>query len=670
MTLTRIPGLLFGGDYNPEQWPPHEWKVDAELMAEAGVNLVTLAVFSWARLEPSQGKYELDWLAEIIEILWRRGIHVDLATGTASPPAWFVRENPQVLPVTADGVRLEFGSRQHYCPSSPVFRQAAADLTRQMAQRFGDHPALVMWHISNEYSDELQECFCEVSAAEFRDWLQRRYRDLDGLNHAWATDFWSQRYTDFAQVEPPRSAPGPINPTQQLDWRRFTSDAMLTCYRAEKAVLDEVSPGVPVTTNFMSMLKNLDYWKWAKEEDIVSDDAYPDPADPRAHVGAAMNYDLMRSLKPGRSWLLLEQAPSAVSWREVNVPKTPQQYRLGSLQTVARGADGVMHFQWRASVGGAEKFHSAMLPHGGTDSRGWQRTLAMGADLQALAPVAGHTTPAQVAIMLDWDSWWALEVDQHPSALVTWRELVRAWYEPLWNANVTVDFVPVDADLSGYRVVLAPNLYLMSDETGDNIRSFVRGGGTLVSGFFSGIVDGNDHVPPGKYPAGLREVLGLQIDEFWPLPDGQTVGLDLPHAKRATGSRWQDWIEIRDAQTIAAYTDSPLVARAAITRHAFGEGRAWYLSTLPDPDSLAALFDRILRQAGVTPAPELPNGVELCHRGPYLFLLNHNDAEVHCVLPGVAGTDLLSGNDIDGELTLAGQDVACVATSVPQEPTP
>ncbi|MGH8875870.1 MAG: beta-galactosidase, partial [Stackebrandtia sp.] len=657
--MRNVNGLAYGGDYNPEQWSEEVWAEDAALMRYVGVNLVTVGVFSWARLEPEPGRYDLDWLAHVVDLLWEHGIAVDLATGTASPPAWLVRAHPEVLPVTREGVRLEFGSRQHYCPSSPVFRDKAVALATRVAERFGDHPGLALWHVSNEYGDESHECFCEVSAEAFRSWLRHRYDDVDGLNRAWGTDFWSQHYTDFAQVAPPRAAPGPINPTQQLDWRRFSSDTMLECFQDEKDVLNRLSPRVPVTTNFMGMFKYLDYWKWAAAEDLVSDDAYPDPSDPGAHITAAMNYDLMRSLR-GADWLLMEQAPSAVSWREVNVPKTPDQYSLWSLQAVARGARGVMHFQWRASKAGAEKFHSAMLPHGGTESGGWRTTEQMEPELRALAPVAGTPTVADTAILLDWDSWWALEIDQHPSALLRWKDLVSAWYDVLWNANVAVDFVPVDADLSKYRTVLAPNLYLVDAATAARLKSYVESGGTLVCGFFSGIVDGNDHVHPGGHPGALRDLLGLTVDEFWPLPDGETATLRRPAGPQPEtaphGTLWRDWIVLAGAESVVDYAERPLAGRPAVTRHRHGSGTAWYVSTLPDPRTLARLFD----EAGVTGVPS-PSGVEVCRRGDFLFVLNHSGSTAEFTLPDGPRVDLLTGERIRDRLTLGPDDVACLA---------
>ncbi|TDD96346.1 beta-galactosidase [Actinomadura rubrisoli] len=660
---TRVPGLLYGGDYNPEQWPEDVWAEDARLMKEAGVNLVTLGVFSWARLQPGPDAWDFGWLDRLLDLLDAHGIAVDLATATASPPAWLVRAHPEVLPVTADGVRLEFGSRQHYCPSSPVYRDAATRLAREVAERYRDHPAVVLWHVHNEYGDHVTECFCAESAADFRGWLRDRYGDVAALNRAWATDFWSQRYGRWDEIEPPRTAPGPVNPTQLLDWRRFCSDALLACYLAEKAVLDEAGGDIPVTTNFMSMFKPLDYWTWAAHEDVVSDDAYPDPADPVAHVGAAMNYDLMRSLKGGRPWLLMEQAPSAVSWRPVNVPKPPALSRLWSLQAVARGADGVLHFQWRASRAGAEKYHSALLPHRGTGSPQWARTVRLGGDLARIAEVAGARIAADVAVVLDWDSWWALELDDHPSSRLRLKELVLSWYGAAHARNLTIDFVPPGADLDRYRLVLLPNLYLTTGATAAWLTSYVAGGGRLVCGFFSGIVDEHDHVHLGGYPAPLRDALGVVVDEFWPIADDSAV--DVAFGDRVTSATlWSEWLEPGTAEPVAVYGSGPLTGRPAVTRNAHGAGRAWYVSCHLGED-IGLVLDEALADAGVRPVLDVPAGVEATRRdGPgasYVFLLNHRAAETDLPVPD--GVDLLTGTAVRGTLRLAPLGAAVLRTT-------
>ncbi len=451
---STVRGIGYGGDYNPEQWPESTWAEDIRLMAEAGVNLVTVGVFSWSRLQPAPGELTVGWLDRILDLLAEAGIGVDLATGTASPPPWLVAAHPEILPVTVDGKRLGPGSRQHYCPSAPAFRAAAVDLAERMARRYAGHPAVTMWHVSNEYGCDVPACYCELSAAAFRDWLRTRYGELDRLNEAWGGAVWSQDYTSWDQVEPPRTAPTFNNPTQQLDFARFSSDELLTCYRAEREVVTAHSPGTPVTTNFLYLFRPVDQFRWAAELDVVSVDSYPDPASTEAHLFSAMTCDMTRSVGGGRPWVLMEQAPNAVNWRAVNVPKAPGQYRALSLQAVARGGDAILSFQWRAAATGAEKFHSGMLPHAGTDSRVWREVVGLGADLRRLAQVAGSPVPAEVALLLDWESWWALELDSHPSRLRL-TELIREFYRPLFEAGVNADFAHPESDLSGYRLVAA-----------------------------------------------------------------------------------------------------------------------------------------------------------------------------------------------------------------------
>ncbi|MGB3633292.1 MAG: beta-galactosidase, partial [Rubrobacteraceae bacterium] len=520
--LEKVPYVLYGGDYNPEQWPEEVWLEDGQLMREAGVNLVSLGIFSWAKLEPRPGEYDFGWLDRILDLLYENGVMVDLATATASPPPWLARLHPESLPVTENGETLYPGGRQHYCPSSAGYREKAAELVRRISDRYKEHPALAMWHVNNEYGCHVSECYCDASAEHFREWLKDRYGNLDALNEAWGTAFWSQQYSEWEEIMPPRLAPTFANPTQQLDFRRFSSDALLECFLMEKEILREATPEIPVTTNFMGFFKPLDYWKWAVHEDIVSDDSYPDPADPEAHIRAAMNRDLMRSLGAGKPWVLMEQTTVRVNWRARNAPKKPGQMRLWSHQAVARGADGIMFFQWRASKAGAEKFHSAMVPHGEPEeSRSWQEVKQLGAELGKLDALLGAEGEAEVAILLDWENWWALELDSKPSADVNMLDGIYSFYKPLFEANVPVDFAHPDADLSAYKLILAPHLYLATDSTAENLTKFVSAGGTLFMSFFSGIVDENDHVRLDGYPAPFRKMMGLRVEDFVPLAEGE-----------------------------------------------------------------------------------------------------------------------------------------------------
>ena len=660
----KLPHLAYGGDYNPEQWPEEVWLDDVRLMREAGVNLVTVGVFSWSRLEPSAGVYEFGWLDRILGLLLDGGIMVDLATATASPPPWLSHQHPEILPVLADGVRLWPGGRQHYCPSSPIYRSAARHLVEQLAERYARHPALAMWHVGNEYGCHVPACWCDESARDFRGWLRRRYETVEQLNRAWGTDVWSQRYTDWEEILPPRRSPTWSNPSQQLDFLRFSSDALLACFELERAVLTERSPGVPVTTNFMNFFKPLDYWTWSEREDIVSNDSYPDPGDPDAAMRAAMSGDLMRSLGRGRPWILIEQTPNRVNWRPINLAKAPGQMRLWSYQALARGSDGVMFFQWRQSRAGAEKFHSAMVPHGPVESSPtWQEVVRLGGELRRLDAVCGTRVRAQVAIVLDWTSWWALELPSKPSSELRVMDQVESYYRALYDANLTADFARPTDDLAGYRLVLVPNLYLVSDAAAANLLSFVRGGGRLVMSFFSGIVDLSDQVRLGGYPAPFTEMLGIEVVDFLPLAENQTVELRWADGDSSHGTLWTELLSlVGGTSKIAEFSSGVLEGRPAVTRHGYEKGSAHYLATQLDRRAMAELLRRVSQEAGAVPV--IAERVEAVRRElggeSILFLLNHGDESVE-VNVGPSAISLIGGSAASaGRVHLEPRDVAVI----------
>ncbi|MDO0933381.1 beta-galactosidase [Streptomyces sp. DG2A-72] len=647
--VLNVPGIAYGGDYNPEQWPEEVWAEDVRLMGEAGVTMVSVGIFSWALLEPAEGVYDFSRMDKILDLLHAGGIAADLATPTAAPPAWFFRKHPEALPVDKDGRRLSYGSRQTFCPSSPAYREAALRIAGALGERYADHPAVVMWHVHNEYGCHNAECYCDESAAAFRRWLRTRYADdLAALNHAWGTTFWSQWYYDWDEIIPPRATGAVPNPTHQLDWRRFCSDELLSLYEAERDVLRKAAPSLPATTNFMVMYNfdALDYWRWAPELDVVSNDHYLRSTDPESEIDIALSGDLMRSLAGG-PWLLMEHSTGAVNWQPVNRAKNAGELRRNALAHVARGADGIAYFQWRAAKAGAEQWHSAMLPHAGTDSQIWRDVVQLGADLKALAEVRGSTGAAEVAIVWDWDARWALELPSQPSEMVRHLDLVRSWYEPLWRSGVAVDFVRPDADLSSYRLVLAPSLYLVDDASTANLTAFAERGGTLAVGFHSGMVDENCHVRLGGYPGAFREALGVRTDELFPLLPGEKVGL----GGDATATLWSERVHLEGAEAVASYTDGPLAGVPAVTRNSHGTGTTWYVSTRPDPDTLAALLDRMRAEAGVRPVRVTPEGVEaVLRRGEnadYLFLINHGDRDAEVEVTADA-TDLLAGKPVEG----------------------
>jgi beta-galactosidase len=636
----HLGGLAFGGDYNPEQWDEPVWKEDDELMRRARVNLATVGVFSWALLEPEEGRYDFAWLDAHIDRLHANGVAVDLATPTASPPPWFTLAHPDALPVTPDGTRLTHGSRDTYCLTAPAYRRAARRIASALAERYGDHPALALWHVHNEYGTI---CYCDHTGAAFRVWLRARHGSLEALNGAWGTAFWSQRYSSWEQVLPPRATQWHKNPGQALDFRRFWSDEIIAAYREQRDAIRAHSDR-PVTTNLMlPAYQNIDLWALTRELDVVSSDQYPSSPGLDAAADAAFHADRTRSLAGGSPWLLMEQGTNTVYDRDRTLAKEPGDIVRHTLGHIARGSEGALFFQWRQSRAGAEMWHSAMVPHAGPDSRIFREVTQVGEAVARLGELAGSTVTAPVAVLHDSDAWWALSMDGLPSPdLDCHAELGRA-HRALWDAGVTVDFAHPGHELRRYLLVIAPALFLMSDAGAENLRRYVEGGGTLLVQHASGFVDERLHARLGGYPARpLREALGIRVEEYRPLRRGERIAL----SDGSYGTVWSESVRAEDAETLATYTHGMLTDSPALTRHRFGTGQGWYLSTRLEETDYAALVRRLLKESGIEPElPRLPPGVEAVTRHApdgrrWHVLINHRAATLHLPEPA---HDLLTG---------------------------
>ncbi|MGC4175602.1 beta-galactosidase [Demequina sp.] len=652
--LTRARGILFGADYNPEQWTPDVWREDIDLMRRARVNVATVGVFSWARLEPREGERDFAWLDEVLDLLHDGGIAVDLATPTASPPPWLGVTYPETLPVDRDGVRLVAGSRNQFAPTSAVYRERARAITADLVERYATHPAVQMWHVGNEFG---QLDFGDEAARAFRDWLRARYESVAALNEAWGTAVWSQLYGDFDEIVPPRRMPYLVNPAQNLDFRRFTSDAVLECYRDLRDTIRAGGATQPITTNFMGLFEHVDYRSWAADVDVIADDQYPDHAAPTCAADTALVQDLMRSLGGGQPWLLMEQAVSATSWRDHNLPKTPAQARLDSLQAVARGADGICFFQWRQSRFGAERFHSALVPHAGPDTEVFEGVCRQGEDLQKLAPLVGSRVEEPVAVIFDWPSWWAASEPARPTVGIDSVAQLKSWYRALHARGLSAAVVGSDADLTGYQAVLVPHGYILDEAAVANLESAARAGARVVIGPFSSVADTNGTVLTGRSPALLRHLIGASGEEW--------VGLPSAGAKVTTASGWNvpgehyahtfaEKLRADGADVLVAFAAGPWDGRPVVTRRACGAGEFWYVAAMVDD----ALLDAVIG-AGVdgigAPVTALPEGVEAVRRGDALFLLNHTDSDVAVELRAPA-QDLLTGERCAGHVTVAAQD--------------
>ena len=606
--------IWYGGDYNPDQWPEEVWDDDVRLMKKAGVNLVSVGIFSWAKIETSEGVYDFDWLDRIIDKLGEAGIAVDLASATASPPMWLTQAHPEVLWKDYRGDVCQPGARQHWRPTSPVFREYALKLCRAMAEHYKGNPYVVAWHVSNEYGCHNRFDYSEDAEHAFQQWCEERYGTIDAVNDAWGTAFWAQRMNDFSEIVPPRFIGDGnfMNPGKLLDFKRFSSDALKAFYIAERDTLAEITPDLPLTTNFMVSASGsvLDYDDWGDEVDFVSNDHYFIPGE--AHLDElAFSASLVDGIARKDPWFLMEHSTSAVNWREINYRKEPGQLVRDSLAHVAMGADAVCYFQWRQSKAGAEKFHSAMVPHAGEDSAVFRDVCELGADLNKLSDegiLGSRLAKSRVAVVFDYESEWATEHTATPTQHVHHVDEPLAWFRALADQGVTADVVPVRGAWDGYEMVVLPSVYLLSEETTRRVRDYVVGGGRLVVTYYTGISDEKDHVWLGGYPGSIRDVVGVRVEEFMPMGDDFTGVPDrLGLSNGAVAHDIADVIGSVDesATVLATFKDNPWTGMdgvPAIVANTFGEGRSVYVGARLGREGLALSLPEILESLGMAEA--------------------------------------------------------------------
>ena len=645
----KVNKIVYGGDYNPEQWPKEVWKEDMKLLKEAHIDVLTLNVFAWASLQPSEEEYDFSRLDEIMELVGEHGFSVCLATSTAAHPAWMAKKYPDILRVEFNGMKRKFGGRHNSCPNSPTYRKYSVRLAKKLAERYKDCDNLIAWHISNEYGGE---CYCDNCEKAFRVWLKKKYRTIEELNRAWNTSFWGHTFYEWDEIVLPNLLSEHFEYDRSqfqgmtLDYKRFNSESMLECYKMEYEAVKSVTPNLPVTTNLMGFYKNLDYKMWAKYMDVVAWDNYPANEDTPAQI--AMSHDLMRGIKGGTPFLLMEQTPSVTNWLSYNALKRPGVMRLWSYQAVAHGADSVMFFQMRRSIGACEKLHGAIIDHVGTNqTRVYREAQALGKELERIGEeTLGAVTEAEVAVYFDWDNWWAIECSAGPSCELKYKDEVYLYYEALHSLNIPADIVGEEDDLERYKVLIAPILYMTKPGYDEKIRRFVEKGGVFVTTFFSGIVDEHDLVITGGYPGRLRDILGIWVEESDALPHGvqnefSYQGIVYP-AKLLC-----DLSHPEGAEVLSTYEKDFYQGMPAITKNSFGKGEAYYVATRSDRACYEKFIGTLCKEAGIRPVAEPQKKLEATIRsnenGRYLFLLNHGE-EMLSVILEYSGKELLSGN--------------------------
>lgn len=642
----KVNKIVYGGDYNPEQWPEEIWADDMRLLKEANIDIVTLNVFSWAALQPSEETYDFSKLDKIMEMVRDNGLQVCLATSTGAHPAWMAKKYPDILRTEFNGLKRKFGGRHNSCPNSPTYEKYSVRLAQKIAERYRDYNNIVAWHISNEFGGE---CYCENCEKAFRVWLKKKYQTIENVNRAWNTAFWGHTFYDWDEIVLPNLLSEHFEQDRSqfqgitVDYKRFNSESILECYKREYDALKAITPDIPITTNLMGFYKPLDYKMWAKYMDVLSWDNYPSNEDSPAQI--AMSHDLMRGINGGEPFLLMEQTPSVTNWLPYNALKRPGVMRLWSYQAVAHGSDSVMFFQMRRTVGACEKLHGAVIDHVGTnETRVFREVKALGAELKELGEqTLGAVTDAKAVIYFDWDNWWAIECSAGPNCDLKYKDEIYNYYQALYKLNIPVDIVGPEDDLGKYQLLIAPILYMTKTGYDEKIRTFVKNGGTFVTTFFSGIADEHDLIVTGGYPGKLRDIMGIWVEESDALPSGAENHFTY-RGKAYPAKLLCDLSHLEGAEALSVYEEDFYAQMPAITKNQFGDGRAYYVATRSNEEFYQTLMADICEECGVesllAPQENLEVTMRRNENGRFLFLLNHADREQETVMTE-AGCGLL-----------------------------
>lgn len=677
----RVPRMLHGADYNPEQWQhyPEVLAEDIRLMKLAKCNVMSVGIFSWVSLEPEEGVFTFDWLDRILDSFAENGIYAFLATPSGARPAWMSQKYPEVLRVEANRVRNLHGFRHNHCATSPVYREKVRIMNTKLAERYANHSAVIGWHISNEFGGD---CHCDYCQEAFRAWVEDKYGTLDKLNHAWWTTFWSHTITDWSQVE----SPAPHGETQvhalNLDWRRFVTDQTADFIKHEIVPLKAANPAIPVTTNLMEFFEGLNYWKFADLLDVISWDSYPtwhdrEGDDSRQAAKVAMMHDIIRSIKGGKPWMLMESTPSLTNWQDVSKLKRPGMHLLSSLQAVAHGSDTVQYFQWRKSRGSSEKLHGAVVDHVGHEhTRVFGDVTEAGNALEKLEEVIGTSVPAEAAVIFDWENRWGINDSQGPrNKGVKYEETAEAHYLALWEQGVPVDVIHMDADFSKYKLLVAPMLYMVRSGVGERIQKFVENGGVFVATYWSGIVDEHDLCFLGGFPGPLRKTLGIWSEEIDGLHDHDrnhilpVEGNELDLQGEYEAVELCDLIHTEGAEVLAVYGSDFYAGRPALTVNRLGEGKAYYIASRNTGLFHSHFYRSLIDDAGISKAlnVKLPHGVNTAIRTDgvhdYIFILNFTHESQKITLDGRTYADMLENHAIeDGSVQLDAYTVKVLKT--------
>jgi beta-galactosidase len=670
--------FYYGVDYYPEHWPEERWPEDAQLMAEAGFNIVRLAEFAWSKIEPSETgltdrrKYDFRWLDRAIDVLQRRGIKVIVGTPTASPPPWLMSMNPDLFRVRNDGLRVTFGNRREYCPNHPLFHQRSKEIVTAMAEQYTQHPAVIGWQIDNEFGDR---CYCSICKSKFQEWLRNRYGTLDELNDRWGTIFWSHVYTQWDEIPLPVTTGGSPNPGLALDFARFSSDSYVSYQQMQVDILREKCPAHLITHNFMGFKhEDLNYYDLARTLDIVTWDNYPVGFwlhEGHDSSGPALGHDTMRGLKNRNFWVMEQQAgPSG--WETISPSPRPGELRLWAYQAIAHGADGIIFFRWRTARYGTEQYWHGLLDHDARPGRRYAEIKRMGKEIMQIGTIIeGATTRAKVAILHSYDSRFCFQLQ--PNSLdFRYSKHFQAIYRALHQYPVPVDIIDPTDSLSSYKLIFVPAMYIVTTDIRKNLEEFLRLGGTLVVTPRSGVKDDANAVVNLPLPGLLADLCGITVDEYDALSANtvQEIKFVIPGLSNSLPSKalyWCDILDPKKAEVIAVYTREYYAGQPAITRNTYGQGQVFYIGAFGDTHLYRSLLRWLLLNLGIQRTLSTPDGVEVTERWQkgkrILFILNHTDQPQRVNLPRQY-TNIIKEQSISGEVCVDSKDVLILMETV------
>lgn len=654
--------IYYGGDYSPDQYSIETIKKDIEAFKKAGINIVTMPVFSWTKLEPKEGVYTFEWLDEVMDLFKEAGINVCMATPTAAQPAWLSEKYPEVLPVDISGIKRTHGMRVFYCVNSEKYRERAAAIAEEMAKRYANYPNLAMWHVSNEYGTY---CYCPTCRKKFQGWLKGKYGTIENLNREWGNAFWNKTYTDFSEVSMPDETNDEyrFNPTLNLEYMRFVTDSTIECFENEAAVLRRYNPNVTIQTNISGHIQNLNQFKMAEHMDVASWDNYPKPTDAPAFI--ALKHDLMRGLKGGESFMMQEQSPNQQNWQSVSKLKRPGEVRMLSYQAMAHGADHCLFFQLRQSLSGQEMFHGAVISHADSlETRTFREVTQIGQEFKKLGNrVLNAKTKARVGIIFDWDSWWAIEKTSQnclPQKKFNYVKKINNYYKVLHRNNIPIDFINKNADLSKYDVVIAPYLYIVEKEVAENLTNFVKTGGSLIGTTLTGICDHQSKAAYGAYPGLLKDIFGIWVEEIDPLYDNEDNEICFANGNTYKAGFQCDLYHNTTAKTLAVYGKDFYKDMPVISVNEYGNGKAYYIGTEPEADCVESLLSDIFTDLGIEANYEASKNVEITRRvnadNDLLFVLNWNKEDAYVDLKSDEFINMLNDEKCTGKLMLNAYD--------------